>query len=98
MSLSILALICVAMCAKDCFYSSSTALIATRHGWAAGGFDVLGDIATLMSVGIGAVNIVHIGILATGAFEIYGAIAIGSLIGTVLGVRCGGLVSKHLQE
>jgi hypothetical protein len=81
-----LILVAVSMACKDAFYTTSTYFISRRRPFLAACFDVGGDIASVISIGVTAVLTVQHGISSLTLFA-FAALAVGSFIGTFAGVR-----------
>ena len=84
----------VSMFARDIAYTTSTAFIAHGKGWPAAACDVLGDWATLISIGGGATEAWHGGTETLLVVAV--AIAIGSALGTHSGVWLEAWLEKKL--
>lgn len=91
MDFGALALIAISMCIKDIAYVAAEYLVSREKALWASVCDIAGDVASILTYGVGGVlgwNALqehHFAIL----FGVLIAIALGSLVGTVLGLRVG---------
>ncbi len=81
-----LILICLSMAAKDTLYSASTFFIAQSKPLLASCFDVGGDTALVISVGVTSLVTVQHGFSGE-TVAAFAAMAVGSFAGTFAGVR-----------
>ncbi|MGH2519754.1 MAG: hypothetical protein ACRDF8_08125 [Chloroflexota bacterium] len=88
-------LIGLAMLAKDLLGTLTVGCINHGRGALAGAFDVLGDMAQVLSIGVTGVVTVQSGLSQRTALA-FVALGAGSMAGTVWGVRLGAWLERHL--
>lgn len=74
------------MAAKDLLYTCCTAFIAKGRGLIASLFDAAGDIASVLTYGVGGVVAIDHGV-SWYTLWVFAAMTVGSIIGTDAGVR-----------
>lgn len=82
------ALIAGSMAAKDVAYVAAEYLVSRSRALSASLCDIIGDIASVLTIGVSGAEFVKGG-FGFGFLGVCGAIALGSLGGTVVGVRIG---------
>lgn len=85
------------MAIKDVAYVAAEFLVSRKRGILASACDIMGDIATLLTIGYGGYEVIHNGFGITTLLVIL-AIAVGSLIGTMLGVHAGTFLMDHFPS
>lgn len=85
------------MAIKDLFGSVAVFLVSRNHGLTAGLADGLGDVASVLSIGVTAILTVQHG-LALITVAACGALLIGSVVGGTVGTTLGKALSDHLDQ
>lgn len=83
--LSVAALVLVTMALKDTLYTCCTAFVAKGRAGLASGFDTAGDIASVLTYGVGGVEAIKHG-LSVYTLVVFAAMAAGSYAGTFAGM------------
>ena len=94
--IGLMLLLAVSMAIKDAFYTAVTVLVSHGHPWAASIFDILGDIASVLSLGVGGVEVVSHGV-SWETVILLSSMSVGSLLGTVAGAQIGKRVEHRLE-
>lgn len=95
-SIWLLVLVGGSMATKDLFYVTSEFLVSRSRPILASFFDILGDVSSLLTLGVGGVSVVQFG-LSWPTWLIFLAIAIGSFLGTYGGVKTGQVLNCEVQ-
>lgn len=81
------------MAVKDVFYTAQEFLVSRKRGLWAGICDAAGDIAGLLTMGVGGYEVATRG-LCPMTFLVFGSVAVGSLAGNLVGLRLGVWLEK----
>jgi hypothetical protein len=90
----VLGLVGGAMAVKDVFYTAETYLVSRSKALLASLCDSAGDVASLMTIGIGGVQVARHGFGVFSAL-ICLAVAAGSVLGTEVGLRLGKIMNSE---
>lgn len=93
--ISLLLFVSVTMGLKDVLYNAATVFVAREKALYAAIFDMLGDWATIFTVAVGGVSVVHYGVSLTSALILV-AMGVGSLIGAYGGVAVAQFFEKRM--
>ena len=91
----VLLLVAVTMAVKDLLYNAATVFVAREKALPAAIFDMLGDLANVLTIGVGGMSIVRYGV----SFEsllFCAAMGAGSVAGAYGGVRVAQFFERRM--